>query len=207
VAYELRGQFLEACDCRVMCPCWFEEHPEDDECTGLMAWHIVSGSIDRVDVSGLAAVSVSHHSGHRREGHARVALFVDERGSDEQRDALAKAFSGDLGGPLGELAEITQSVEQVKPAAIRFTSDGKKTRLTVKGAADTEMTVLTGAGKRVITLADSAMAVLLGPVAEVGKSSRFKLDLGSMAFNRDTAGRSANLGRFQYRHTGRSRRR
>src|SRR5215217_7686638 len=116
MAYELRGQFLEACDCRVTCPCWFHEQPDDDECAGLVAWHVEWGRIDGVDVSGLTAVSVSHHGGHRAEGHARVALFLDERAGEEQRAALAAAFSGTLGGPLRELAEITRSVEQLEPA-------------------------------------------------------------------------------------------
>lgn len=204
MAYQLRGQFLEACDCHVMCPCWFEEHPEDDECTGLIAWQVEAGTIGDVDVSGLTTVSVSHHGGHRRDGHARVALFVDDQASDEQRDALADAFSGKLGGPLADLAEITQSVDQVEPVPIAFTSDGGSTKLVVGDAAETAMAPVTGATDRIITVADSALATVLGPVAEVGKSSKFKLDVGSMAFNRDTQDRSANRGRFQYRH-GRTR--
>ena len=200
MAYELRGQFLEACDCHVMCPCWFEEHPDDAECTGLITWLVEAGDIDGVDVSGLSVVSVSYHNGHRKEAHARVALYIDDRATDEHHEALAAAFSGERGGPLGELADITQSVDQVERQPISFTSDGQSMTLQVGETAETEMSVLTGATDRVVTVGDSAFATLLAPVAEVGKSSRFKLDVGSMAFNRDTKDRSANRGRFRYRH-------
>jgi hypothetical protein len=198
VAYELRGQFLEACDCRVTCPCWFHEQPDDDECTGLVAWQVEWGRIDGVDVAGLTVVSVSHHGGHRAEGHARVALFIDERAGEEQRAALAAAFSGKLGGPLRELAEITRSVERLEPAPIRFASNGATTSLVVGDVAQTEMTPLTASTERIITVVDGALGNVLSPVAEVGRSNYFWLDIGDA--RRDDARRSASRGRFQYRH-------
>jgi hypothetical protein len=33
MAYQMRGQFLEAYDCHVICPCWFEREPDENECT------------------------------------------------------------------------------------------------------------------------------------------------------------------------------
>ena len=200
MAYELRGQFLEACDCHVTCPCWFHEPPDEDECTGLVAWHVEWGRIDAVDVSGLTTVSVSHHGGHRAEGQARVALFLDAQASAAQQAALAAAFSGRLGGPLRELAEITQSVEQTAPAPIRFCSDGATTSLVVGDLAETEMTPLTASTERIITVVDGAFGTVLDPVAEVGRSNRFRLDVGSFALRRNAPRRSASRGCFRYRH-------
>lgn len=202
MAYELRGQFLEACDCSVMCPCWFEEDPDEGECTGLIAWHVEAGEVDGVDVAGLTTVSVSHHGGHRDGGHARVALYVDERGDDDQRKALGDAFAGKLGGPLSELADITESVEEVTPAQISFGYDGARTAVTVKDAVRTSMAPLVGANHRVITVADSALANVLGSPAEVGKSSQFQLDVGRDELDRNLKDRSANRGRFRYVHKG-----
>jgi hypothetical protein len=145
-------------------------------------------------------VSVSHHGGHRAEGHARVALFLDEHASEEQRAALAAAFSGRLGGPLRELAEITQSVEQTAPAAISFSSDGATTSVTVGDVAETEMTPLTASTERIITVVDGAFGTVLSPVAEVGASRLFRLDVGAVAARREAKRRSASRGRFQYRH-------
>ena len=48
MAYELRGQFLEASDCNVMCPCWFDQDPDENKCTGMVAWYFEQGEIDGV---------------------------------------------------------------------------------------------------------------------------------------------------------------
>jgi hypothetical protein len=207
MAYELRGQFLEACDCHVMCPCWFEEEPDEAECTGLIAWYIESGQVDGVDVSGLTTVSVSHHGGHRNAGHMHVALYVDERGDEDQQAVLAQVFTGKAGGPLSELSELTEAVDEVVPARISFSNSGGQVKLSVDRAVRTNMKPLVGSTDRVITVADSVLAGVLGTPAEVGKSSQFKLDMGKDEFDRDLQGRSANRGRFSYLHKGRSTRR
>jgi hypothetical protein len=61
----MSGRFFEACDCYVPCPCWFDQGPDEDERTGVVAWQIENGEIDGVDVTGLSVVSVSQHDGHR----------------------------------------------------------------------------------------------------------------------------------------------
>jgi hypothetical protein len=204
MAYELRGQFLEACDCAVMCPCWFEQDPDENECTGIVAWYVEQGQIEGVDVSGLTTVSASYHGGNRRHARARVALFVDDRASDKQKDALEAAFTGTLGGPLGELAELTDEVADVERTKITLTSDGRRTKLTVGRKVTAEMSLLVGETERVMTVADSALSVLLGTPAEVGKAKQFRLALGlGDELDLNVRDSSANRGRFAYRHGAR----
>jgi hypothetical protein len=186
-----------------MCPCWFDEDPDENECTGVVAWYVEQGRIDRIDVSGLMTVSVSHHGGHRRKGRARVALFVDERADDKQQNALVNAFTGKLGGPLRDLAQLTDKVTEVERAKIDFTSDGRSTKLKIGRKLATNMDLLVGETSRVIGVVDSAMAELLGTPAEVGKSTVYRVALGHDQLDLDVRGRSANRGRFVYR-TGRA---
>ena len=40
--YRLVGRFLEACDCYAICPCWIDELPDEDRCTGLYVWDIAA---------------------------------------------------------------------------------------------------------------------------------------------------------------------
>jgi hypothetical protein len=197
MAYEMRGQFLEACDCYVMCPCWFEQNPDDSECTGMVAWYVERGQINGVDVSGLSTVSVSHHGGHRQGAKARVALFVDEQADDEQAEALSNAFTGKEGGPLKELGDMTDEVSGVQRARITFTSTGGTTKVTVGQSVTAAMKPVTGSTDRIITVADSALATVLGTPGEVGKSTNYKLEIGQ-EFDLDLEGRSANRGRFAY---------
>ena len=199
VAYELRGQYCEMCDCNVMCPCWFEQDPDENECTGMVAWYVEQGEIDGVDVSGLCVVSVSHHGGHRRGARARVALFIDERATDEQERVLTDCFTGKLGGPLKELAEMTEEVGVAARASISYTGTGDGgTKVSAGQAVTVEMRPLTGETKRIISVADSALSVLLGTPAEVGRSSTYRLDVGGEEWDLDLEGRSANRGRFTY---------
>ena len=39
-------------------------------------------------------------------GNWKQAVFVDDRATDEQEQALLAAFGGALGGPLGDLAQL-----------------------------------------------------------------------------------------------------
>ena len=118
--YRLVGSFYEACDCYSICPCWTGNSPDEGECTGIFTWEIEDGSIDGIDVAGLRAVSVSHHSGFRSDAKQRVVIFVDDRATRQQTDALAAAFSGSLGGPLQELADLLGELLAVESAPISF---------------------------------------------------------------------------------------
>jgi hypothetical protein len=205
MSYDLRGIFVEACDCNVVCPCWFDDDPDDGECTGTLAWHVEQGEVDGVDVSGLTAVSISYHRGNRHDGRWRVALFVDERATAEQERALADVFTGKKGGPLTELAKLTGEVTAVLRVPIKLTHNDGGTTLTAGKAVKVALKPLIGATDRITTLADSALAVTLGTPAEVGRSSSYKLDLQGEGFDLNLRGRSANRGRFSYVMTGRAR--
>lgn len=204
--YTMRGQFLEVCDCSVPCPCWFAEDADEDECTGVIAWQIERGEIDGVDVSGLTAVSVSQHSGSRGAHGAhpkmKVALIVDDKATDQQAASIAQAFGGQLGGPLGELAEMTESTPEIDRAAIEFGSDGANTTLSVSTprrarTLHTSMTPILGATGRITTIADSLMANLLG-LGEAGRASGLTIDLPTHALDLHVEDCSATRGRFSY---------
>jgi hypothetical protein len=202
MAYEMRGQFLEACDCSVPCPCWFVEAPDEDECTGVTAWHVEQGTIEGVDVSGLSVASVSQHEGSRGSAGAhpkmRLALLVDEAATPQQALALAHAFTGRLGGPLGELAEMDPGHPAVERAAISFVSDGGSTRLSVDPGVSADMTPIVGATGRIATVADSVMANILGPLGEVGRTANLTLDVPGHGVHLAVQDRSATRGRFAY---------
>jgi hypothetical protein len=165
-----------------------------------MAWHIEAGTIDDIDVSGLTAVSISTHSGHRadaiRNARMMVRLFVDDVASDKQEAAVERAFTGALGGPLAELAQMTNTAAGIERAAITFASASKLT-LRVGDRVEASMTPLVGATDTAIMVSDSVMARVLGPVGEFGTADHFRLDLPSLALT--VEGSSATRGHFAYR--------
>lgn len=119
VTYHLTGSFIESCDCSVICPCWVDETPDEDHCTGLVAWTLSGESrIDATGVGGLKVVSVSSHDGSRRGSEPTSVLFVDDRATPEQFRLLVAAFSGDVPGPMGDLAGVTGEVLLAQQARI-----------------------------------------------------------------------------------------
>lgn len=199
--YRLVGRFLEACDCYAICPCWIDEPPDEGKCSGLYAWDINDGQIDGRDVSGLRVASVSFHTGNRKDARQRVVLIVDKRADDHQREALSAAFSGRLGGPLGELGAMlgTLAGERTGRIEIDWDEAGPSLRIGKIVSVATEPKV--GPSGRITTLVDSAMAETFGSPALVAVSTDLRLSLGEEGMDIDVRRRSANLGWFSY--TGR----
>jgi hypothetical protein len=38
MAYRLEGHLLEACDCRVLCPSWIGDAPDNDSSNDFVSW-------------------------------------------------------------------------------------------------------------------------------------------------------------------------
>src|SRR6266545_407416 len=119
VVYDLKGTLLEACSCGVLCPCWVGEDPDLGYCEAFIAYHFDAGTVRGVDVSGLSFVTVNLIPGNVLiPASWKIVIFVDERATDEQFQALVDAYSGKLGGPLADLAGLIGEVLGVRRAPI-----------------------------------------------------------------------------------------
>jgi hypothetical protein len=199
--YQLLGSFYEACDCYSICPCWTGGNPDEGECTGIFTWEIEQGSIDGVDVTGLRAVSVSHHTGFRGDdARQRVVILVDDAATQRQTDALVAAFTGSLGGPLQELADLLGELLAVEHAPITLRREGRLTTLNVGRRILVEGTASEGPSGKRMALSDGKLSDVLGSPAEVGESWRFRIGLPAHGMDVDLRGRSTMSGRFSYEH-------
>lgn len=196
--YELSGQFVEMCDCYTVCPCWVGQKPTEDRCTGAFGWRIERGEIEGVDVGGRRVLSVSFHSGHRDTGGQEVFLFVDDGASDEQFDLLVRAFTGRLGGPLGELGTLMGVLRAAERAAIEIVDRGRFTSITVDTRVAGDSEVLVGPDGGTTALAHGRLAIVLGTPAEIGTAAGFRVDLGGQGFAVDVRGRASMRGTFAY---------
>jgi hypothetical protein len=133
MSYLLEGRFVEACDCRLMCPCWTDDEPDEGHCTGLFAWDLAPGStIDGVGVGGAKVVCLTAHAGRRRpeapQEDSVSVLFIDTRGNSEKKRArrlLADAFAGRARGPLADLAKVNGTVITEYKAHVEITQNGQ----------------------------------------------------------------------------------
>lgn len=44
-SWRLKGDWFDVCRCRVPCPCTFAQAPDEDQCDGILAWHITEPTI------------------------------------------------------------------------------------------------------------------------------------------------------------------
>jgi hypothetical protein len=190
--YQFQGSLLEACNCDVLCPCWIGEDPDNGTCSSVVAYHFDSGAIRGLDVSGLTIASVVFIPGNVLAGNWKQLLFVDDRASDDQVQAIVDAFSGALGGPLADLAQLIGEQLGVVRAPIAHTIVEGRGALTVGGdTVVAEMEPYRGPDGSVTTLHNSIFSTVPGSPAWVGKASRFAVNLPEHGWTYEFEGRNA----------------
>src|SRR3954454_16318902 len=155
VAYDVEGSLLEACSCNVLCPCWIGEDPDHGTCDSINAYHLDSGTIRGVDVSGLSFVNVCQIPGNvLNPGTWRVVSFISERATDEQFEAISDAFGGRLGGPPAGLAGLFVEVVDIQRAPNLHQTSGGTGALRIAAAVEAEIHPYSGPDGTTTTLRD-----------------------------------------------------
>jgi hypothetical protein len=170
--WKVSGTYFEACNCDVACPCVFTSAPTTGACTVLLAWHVDSGRFGDVTLDGLNAALAAESPGHMMQGGWKVALYVDERADQKQRDALAAVFSGQGGGHLAALGPLIAQVLGVKAVPIVYETNGKKRRLSIPGIAESEVAAIAGQGGADVTISHHPFTAVPGHAAVVSKSTK-----------------------------------
>src|ERR687896_678852 len=100
MSYRLNGTYITNCNCRGICPCPMDITPtgENDECIGLVLWHIVDGECNGVSLSDLNFVWYNVFPSNILAGNWKTVFVIDESASDEQAEALERILNGTEGG-------------------------------------------------------------------------------------------------------------
>jgi hypothetical protein len=190
--YQFQGTLLEACNCDVLCPCWIGEDPDNGSCSSVVAYHFDKGTIRGVDVSGLTLADLTFIPGNVLAGNWKVVMFVDERASDGQVQAIVDAFSGKLGGPLADLAQLVGEVLDVVRAPISHeVTEGRGTLRVGGDKVVAEMEPYRGPDGSVTTLHNSIFSTVPGSPAWVGKAERFTVNVPEHGWTYEFEGRNA----------------
>jgi hypothetical protein len=164
-----------------------------------MGYNIRSGSIDGVDVSGHTVALSVHIPGNVLAGNWKVALFIDDKTSDQQMDALVSAFSGKLGGPLADTASLIGEVAAVERAPITFDVQEGKGTLVVGDVAECVMEPYRGPTGQVTTLNESIFTTIPGAPAWVAKASKYVRKASRFGMkDMDLQGHNAIQGSFKF---------
>jgi hypothetical protein len=103
LSWHISGSYLEACNCEAICPCRriggrAGGRSTYGECLGALSWIVEEGRVDGVDLARMQAVLVSRYHDDEPGSPWTFALFVDARGDEQQRRAMADILTGRLGG-------------------------------------------------------------------------------------------------------------
>jgi hypothetical protein len=112
--WNVKGLFMEACNCEAMCPCVVGNAPTAGLCTVLMGYHVESGRKGDVTLDGLNVVRMTFSPSHMAKGNWRGAFYIDERANPLQREALSAIFSFKPGGAFAAQAKLVAEVLGVK---------------------------------------------------------------------------------------------
>lgn len=118
----MKGDWFDVCSCNVPCPCGFAQAPTHNRCEGVMAYHVRQGAYGDVALDGLNVIVVVTFEGNAwaKENPVSIGMFMDERASEAQREALQKVFSGQAGGWMGIFAELVGEVRGLEFVPIQF---------------------------------------------------------------------------------------
>ncbi|MDR7270224.1 hypothetical protein J2X20_002882 [Pelomonas saccharophila] len=191
MGYHLEGRLLEVCNCKVLCPCWIGEDPDNGTCDTIVSWRIDKGVIEGTDVSGLTIAAVAHVPGNILQGNWTAAIFVDAKASAAQEQALLKVYIGQAGGPVADLAKLIGSVVSVERADIRFDVQGGKGTLQIGSDYYAELEPYLGATGGQTTLSDTVFSTVPGAPVFVGKAPRYRSKNAALGIDLDLKGHNA----------------
>jgi hypothetical protein len=197
--YALEGRLLEVCTCAAICPCWVGEDPDGGTCDSALAWYVDRGTVRGVDVSERCVAISVHIPGNVFAGNWKAVVYVDDRCSDEQQDALLAVFTGALGGPIADLAALITDVVAVERAPMTFTVvDGQGT-LRVGDDVEAHLAPFQGATGRTTTLSETVFSTIPGSPAFPGKASVFRRNSSKLGRpDVDISGKNALQGMFSF---------
>jgi hypothetical protein len=161
MGFSVKGDYFETCNCDVSCPCIWLGSATQEACDVLFAWHVTEGQKDGVDLSGMNAVMAVHTPKQMTDGGWKVALYLDDRATPEQSEALGAVFSGGAGGHLAALGPLIGEVVGVAPAPISFDRSGGELRAAVGDVLLMQSEVMVGMdGSNPPTIANPVMGAV-----------------------------------------------
>ncbi len=142
MAWHLEGTYFENCNCDMVCPCTtsgMTAPADNDRCDVVLVFHVASGDVDGIDVSGLNVAMAADTPAVMSEGNWRVGLFMDAAASPEQAEALGAVFGGQKGGTLAGLAPLISEMLGMETAPFEYADDAGRHRVKVGDLLEMEV--------------------------------------------------------------------
>ena len=140
--WKLKGREMANCNCEYGGNCQFGGLPDKGGCQAVFGMDIDQGHHGDTDLSGLKIAAAFRWPGPIHEGKGEAAAFVDERASEEQRNALLTIMTGGDTDPLATVfavfASTIETMHEPQFVPIEFDVDveGRTGRLRIDGQVE-----------------------------------------------------------------------
>ncbi len=165
--WELKGDYFEACNCELTCPCIFLSPPTGSDCTVLLGWHIDKGKFEDTKLNGLNVALAAYSPGHMQKVKWKVALYLDASASKAQADALGEIFGGKHGGMPAALGSFIGEMLGAKSLPINYKANGGQHSLSIAGVSEVQAEDVSGTEGHRSTIQNAPFAE---PLVYVAKS-------------------------------------
>ncbi len=196
MSWKIKGTYFESCNCEAACPCIFLSKPTEGHCDAMVAWHIDQGKFEDVALDGLNVAFAVHSPGHMAQEKWNVAVYLDERASGAQKDALTKIFAGQAGGHPARLASHVGNILGVASVPIQYSAAGKQRSLTIPNVAEVSIEALEGQGGAEITIENHPLCIAPGEPAVAARSKKLAYKDHGMSW--DFTAKNGFFSPFQY---------
>lgn len=139
--WNMKADYVETCNCEYGCPCNFSGFPTYGFCQSIILFHIISGSYVNTKLDGLDFITALSWPKAIHEGNGTALLFITNKASEEQRQALIQIVSGQAKGdsPFVLFAGTFSRFLEPQIVDINAKIDGKKSSFSVPGVVNVEV--------------------------------------------------------------------
>ncbi len=148
VPWTMKGELILNCNCTVFCPCVVslgQHPPTEGHCQTWGGIRIDEGGYGDVDLSGLNIGLMIEIPERMARGNWKVALFIDDRASDEAYEAIVTIMSGKARGTTGLFGILVSELLGHERQPITYENEGKTRRIVVGKKIQGEVVPVAGA--------------------------------------------------------------
>ncbi len=197
--WRLEGTVFDACNCTTLCPCVYFQPPNNADCRVAAVWRIEKGNYGKTKLNDSTIALVGYATQNPLMGIEKAGWILDEKLTQEQRDALLQILGGKAGG-LFSMLSVKQPLG-IWWARFEYKNDLKSWWVKAGDALEVKGDFVKpppGLPFEAKPKTAQTYDPLFGPSMEktVGISEKFRANVGGLSY--DISGKYSSSGKFEY---------
>jgi len=197
--WKLEGSVFDACNCETLCPCVYFQAPHEGDCKVSAVWHINKGNYGNTKLDDFTIAVVGYATQNPLMGIEKAGWVLDEKLTQQQRDALMQILGGKAGGLFSMLS--VKNRLGIWWAKFDYSNDGRSWSVKAGNALNVKAEfVKPPPGVPIPAAPKNAQTYdpLFGPSMEklVGTAQTYHASVGGLEY--DISGRYSSSGHFSY---------